>query len=56
MITNELIAKINYLAKKQKTIGLTSEEKEEQAHLRKIYLEGIRGQVKNQLSRIQFED
>lgn len=56
MITNELIAQINALAKKQKTVGLTDEEKKKQAHLRKVYLEGIRGQVKDHLSRIRYED
>ena len=36
------IARINELAKKKKTEGLTSEEKVEQAKLREEYIEGIK--------------
>lgn len=49
MITQELVNKINYLARKQKTEGLTPEEKEEQKKAREEYLEGIRKQVRDQL-------
>ena len=35
------IARINELAKKKKTEGLTSEEKVEQAKLREEYIEGL---------------
>lgn len=56
MINKELLSRINALAKKQKTIGLTLEEKQEQDSLRKSYLEAIRGQVEQQLSQIRFED
>ena len=38
----EKIDRINELAIKQKSIGLTEEEKKEQADLRKEYLEAIR--------------
>ncbi|MBA4496388.1 DUF896 domain-containing protein [Paenactinomyces guangxiensis] len=56
MIDNQLIDRINELARKQKSVGLTEEEKHEQARLRQIYLKAIRGQVKQQLSRIRFVD
>jgi uncharacterized protein YnzC (UPF0291/DUF896 family) len=56
VITPELIARINYLANKKKDVGLTEEELKEQAELREIYLEGIRGQVRDQLSRIIIVD
>jgi uncharacterized protein YnzC (UPF0291/DUF896 family) len=35
---------------------LTEEEKKEQAKLYQIYLKAIRGQVKQQLSRVRFVD
>lgn len=51
-----VIARINQLAKKQKEAGLSPEEVLEQKELREIYLQSIRGQVKQQLSRIRFTD
>ena len=36
------IERINELARKKKTVGLTGEEKVEQAELRKEYFEGYR--------------
>ncbi|MXQ52449.1 DUF896 domain-containing protein [Shimazuella alba] len=56
MITPELIARINYLANKKKDIGLSQEELIEQKELREIYLQGIRGQMRDHLSRIKFVD
>ncbi|WP_124727428.1 DUF896 domain-containing protein [Staphylospora marina] len=56
MIDQELIRRINELAKKKKTVGLTEEERAEQARLYKVYLAAIRGQVKQQLDRIQYVD
>ena len=53
----ELINRINELAKKSRTPeGLTEKEKEEQAVLRKKYIEYIRGQVKTQLDNIEIVD
>jgi uncharacterized protein YnzC (UPF0291/DUF896 family) len=49
MITKEQLDRINELARKQKAVGLTSEEKKEQGELRKVYLADIRAQVVNQL-------
>ena len=49
MIDQKLIDRINYLANKKKTEGLTEEELIEQANLRKEYLrlfkEGFRQQL-----------
>lgn len=57
MITDEMIARINELAAKQKTAeGLTDEEKAEQKVLRQEYLKAIRENVKSQLERIEFVD
>ena len=43
------IDRINELAKKQKTVGLTENEKEEQARLRKEYLAAFRKNMIAQL-------
>ena len=56
MITPELLARINELARKKRTIGLTEEELAEQKELYKIYLAAIRGQVTSLLDRIEFVD
>ena len=44
-MTPEKIARINELAKKKKTEGLTPEEEVEQAKLREEYIEGYRRSV-----------
>ncbi len=49
----KLLTEINALAKKQRTLGLTETEKKEQARLRRIYLDYIKGQVKSQLDSIR---
>lgn len=56
MITKELIARINELARKQKTCGLTEEEKAEQAKLRRIYIDCIKDRVKDALDCVKFEE
>lgn len=56
MIDRQLIQRINELARKKKETGLTPQEKKEQAKLREVYLQAIRGQVRQQLSRIRFTD
>ena len=43
------IARINELAKKSKTVGLTPEEKEEQAILRREYINSVVGNLRGQL-------
>lgn len=49
MITPELVARINELSRKQRSSGLDEAEKEEQAKLRRIYIDAIKGQVKAHL-------
>ena len=56
MITPELLARINELARKKRTIGLTAEELAEQKELYKVYLAAIRGQVTSLLESIEFVD
>ena len=56
MITPELLARINTLARKKRTIGLTDEELAEQKKLYAIYLSSIRGQVTNLLNSIELVD
>jgi len=51
-MTEEKIARINELARKSKTVGLTPEEKAEQAVLRKEYLAAIRKSLEAQLDNI----
>ena len=56
MITKELINEINELSRKQRSVGLTQEEKERQAELRQAYLVGFRENMKNVLDRIEIVD
>ena len=56
MITKELIDEINTLARKQRSTGLTDEEKIRQNQLRKIYLAGFRQNLKNILDRVEIVD
>ena len=56
MITPELIARINELSRKQRSVGLDDAEKKEQKELREIYLEGIRGQMRQMLDNIEIVD
>lgn len=46
------IKRINELAKKQKTVGLTPEEEEEQAKLRADYIKAIRADIKSSLDNV----
>ena len=56
MITKELLDEINALARKQRSTGLTDEEKIRQNQLRKTYLAGFRENMKNILDRIEIVD
>ena len=56
MVTDEELARINELAHKKKTIGLTEEERLEQAHLRKKFLEAFRARFRQQLDNIEIVD
>ena len=48
--------RINELAKKSKTEGLTPEELEEQAILRREYIDDFKKNLKAQLDRIEIVD
>ena len=50
------IERINELARKKKTSGLTEEELAEQAALRKEYLDGYRENLKSMLDSIVVEE
>jgi len=56
LITPEIINRINELAKKKKTVGLTDEELTEQTKLRRIYIDNIKIQLKNNLDNIEIVD
>ena len=49
MNMDEVIARINELASKNKAEGLTPEETEERAKLRRIYIDSVVGNLKGQL-------
>lgn len=49
MITQEKIDRINELARKSKTAGLSSVEKEEQASLRQEYIDAYKASLCSQL-------
>ena len=46
---NDVIARINALAKKAKSEGLTPEELTERDQLRRIYIDSVVGNLKGQL-------
>ncbi|ATW23673.1 DUF896 domain-containing protein [Candidatus Formimonas warabiya] len=53
MITNELIERINFLAKKKKEVGLTPEEEQEQKEVRRQYIDGIKDQLRPMLAELK---
>ena len=55
-MNKELIEKINSLAKKQREVGLSEEEKEEQQRLRQEYLRLFRMEFKKILDSIETVD
>lgn len=56
MITEQMIARINELARKANTVGLTEEEQEERKVLRKRYIEAFKTSLRAQLDSIEFVD
>ncbi len=56
MISDEELKRIKELARKKKTVGLTEEERLEQAHLRNKFLEDFRERFRQQLDNIEFVD
>lgn len=56
MNMQEMIARINFLARKKRTEGLTESELIEQKELYELYLGNIRAQVKQKLDSITVVD
>ncbi|MGN0158040.1 MAG: DUF896 domain-containing protein [Brotaphodocola sp.] len=52
----KMIDRINTLYHKSKSVGLTPEEKEEQAALRSAYLEAIRRNMRDNLNNISIQE
>lgn len=50
------IDRINELYHKSQAVGLTEEEKEEQARLRREYIAAIRGSLRNNLNNISIKE
>lgn len=56
MTLDEKIKRINELYHKQKGVGLTEEEKEEQAKLRRDYIDSVKANLKGQLDNINIQE
>lgn len=56
MDIDALVERINVLARKQKSEGLTEEELKERSELREIYLNNIRKNFRQQLDSIEWVD
>ncbi len=57
MVTKEQIDRINFLYHKSKTAeGLTMEEKEEQALLRKFYIDSVKVSLKSTLANTKIKE
>ena len=56
MLDPKKIERINELARKKKTVGLTSLEQEEQQALRQEYLEAFRGGMRNHIEGLKIMD
>lgn len=54
MDIDNVIERINELARKKKTEGLTEDELQERVALREMYLQNIRRNVRDQLDSIEF--
>jgi len=50
------LERINELARKSRTVGLTEEEKDEQALLRAEYIASVRRNLKAQLNNIDIQE
>lgn len=56
MMDNIKIDRINALTHKQKSVGLTEEEKVEQAKLRREYLDAVKGNLRAHLNNIDIKE
>ena len=55
-MTSEQIERINTLYHRSQSVGLTLEEKEEQARLRKEYIAAIRANLRGTLNQISIKE
>ena len=55
-ITNEQVERINELARKKKAEGLSEAELEEQARLRRAYLDSVKANFRSQVETIKVID
>lgn len=55
-MTEELLNRINELARKSRTEGLTEQEKAEQAELRQQYIKGFRQGFENTMNNVYIMD
>ena len=56
MSLNDTITRINELAKKAKTVGLTPEELTERDKLRRIYIDSVKANLTGQLDNTYIVD
>lgn len=56
MVTQEQINRINELARKSKSVGLTEDEKTEQAKLRRFYIDSFKESLVGQLENTYIVD
>ncbi|QKS71347.1 DUF896 domain-containing protein [Paenalkalicoccus suaedae] len=56
MISQDKLARINALANKAKSEGLSLKEQKEQKELRQEYLKNVRSSFRNQLSSVKVVD
>lgn len=56
MIDNKKIERINELARKAKSVGLSEAEKEEQTKLRQEYIAAVRKNMRAQLNNIDIKE
>lgn len=54
MVTKEQIERINELYRKKKETGLTEEETKEQEHLRRLYIDSFKENLRSQLEGIEY--
>lgn len=55
-MTEEKMARISELSRKQRSVGLTDEEKAEQKALRDEYIADIRRNFRQTLESVEFDD
>lgn len=56
MISPKILSRINELARKKRSVGLSESESAEQKQLYEVYLAAIRGQVTSLLDQIEIVD